>query len=76
MAVKEKDAGNQAKAEDLGLMADVVGGAGVALAVGGTVWGIVRAVRKKKRRERAAAQASVAPIVGPGASGAMVTIQF
>jgi len=66
------------------LIADIVGGASAAIAVGGAVWGIVRIVKKKggESAEPAAtdpaagAEVSFAPVIGDEAGGFAAVVNF
>jgi hypothetical protein len=71
--------GSKAKSEgdtNKAMIADIVGGVGVAIAVGGAVWGIVRLIKKKKSKAQETSSVSVTPLVAADQAGMAASFSF
>jgi hypothetical protein len=71
--------GSQANSEGdthKAMIADIVGGVGVAVAVGGAVWGIVRLIKKKKGKGADTSSVSAMPLVTADQAGMAASFSF
>ncbi len=80
-ADSEADPAAQNDAHDMALIADILGGVGAAIAVGGAIWGIMRLTKKKGGGEKpgvedeADVEVSVLPIFGD-TNGVAASVRF
>jgi len=61
---------------DQAVIADIIGWPGVALAVGGTIWGVLRLTSKESDEEPVEATAMVVPVFGEKTAGLGAVVTF